>query len=134
MHTADLDAARAAADRVFRNQPGVGASVMGLIAQIFPHQHTVPKDYFTLSGKEAERVDAEIERHVRARELQSGQGQIHPRAHVHRQIVALFEHRASAKCAHDLPARRAGHHRMICTFRYPGYAQYPGLAAVRGGH
>lgn len=69
MHTADLDAARAAADHVFRNQPGVGASVMGLIAQIFPHQHTVPKDYFTLSGKEAERVDAEIERHVRAREL-----------------------------------------------------------------
>ena len=58
MHTADLDAARAAADRVFRNQPGVGASVMGLIAQIFPHQHTGPKDYFTLSSKEAERVNA----------------------------------------------------------------------------
>lgn len=69
MHTADLDAARAAADRVFRNQPGASKNVMGLIAQIFPHQHTVPKDYFTLSNKEAEIVDAGIERHVRAREL-----------------------------------------------------------------
>ena len=36
MHTADLDVARAAADRVFRNQPGVDKNVMGLIAQIFP--------------------------------------------------------------------------------------------------
>lgn len=71
MHTADLDVARAAADRVFRNQPGVDKNVMGLIAQIFPHQHTVPKDYFTLSNKEAEIVDAGIERHIRARELKA---------------------------------------------------------------
>lgn len=69
MHTAYLDAARAAADHAFRNHPSVNKHVMGLIAQIFPRQHTVPKDYFTLSSKDVERVDAEIERHVRAREL-----------------------------------------------------------------
>lgn len=69
MHSADLIAAREGVASYCRRHPEINANVNQILAQIFPHQHAVPSNYFKLSDKEAEAVDAEIERHVKAREL-----------------------------------------------------------------
>lgn len=72
MHPADIQAAQAAVARQCGHLSSIQAPAMRLIAQIFPYQHEMPKGYFDLSDDEAEHVDAEIERHVKARELKIG--------------------------------------------------------------
>lgn len=69
MHSADLDAARAGVASYCRRLPSVGATANQILSQIFPPQHSFPKDYFKLSDDEAKVVDDEIERHVKAREF-----------------------------------------------------------------
>lgn len=69
MHTADLQSAREGVARYCRRNPDANATAMQIIASFFPHQHAIPKNYFELSSKAAEAVDAHVERQVRAREF-----------------------------------------------------------------
>lgn len=69
MILADLEAAREGIARHCGRLPSVNATALQIIASIFPYQHAIPTNYFSLSDAEAERVGAEAERHAKAREL-----------------------------------------------------------------
>ncbi len=69
MHPADIQAAQSAIALQCNHLSSIEAPAMRLIAQIFPYQHGIPKGYFDLPDPEAERIDADIERHSKAREL-----------------------------------------------------------------
>lgn len=69
MHPSDLAAAREGVASYCRRNPHIGATVNQILAQIFPSQHSIPHGYFNLPDEEAELVDAQIERHVKARDF-----------------------------------------------------------------
>ena len=113
MHTADLQSAREGVARYCRRNPDANATAMQIIASFFPHQHAIPKNYFELSSKAAEAVDAHVERCARpgvergrhAREPGAGGGRA---GAVHRAVVGVQRREAHTVGHHARGAEQHG--------------------------